>query len=327
MPYCPAPLHPEVQKLLADMKAAGVPALSSLSPIQARALLKTMRPLRDDGATMHQVFDLAATGPAGPIPVRIYEPCETPPATILYFHGGGWVIGGLDTSDFTMRYLAAATGLRLISGSYRLAPEHPFPAAAQDTYALLTWAEIWLRSLADDDHLLVIAGDSAGANLATVAALRAAESNGPKLAAQLLFYPVADADFTRDSYLCTSGTVPLSAEDMAWFWDQYVPNQADRNDPAVAPLRAASLASLPPTFVALADHDPLFDEGKAYAERLAAEGVPSELHVYPGTIHGFLSMPDRLESARTAVADLGNFLTSLGLDDIRVGHAIKEGTS
>jgi acetyl esterase len=304
-------LHPDVAALLADMRAAGMPAVSAGSAEDARSLLQAMRRGRSAGPDMHHMENtqLCDTGVAA----RIYEPVADPVATVLYLHGGGWVIGEIETSDFAVRHLARSTGCRIVSVGYRLAPEHPFPAAVQDTEMALHWLARWVSRLPGNRQQIVVAGDSAGGNLATVAALRARDAGGPAIAGQMLFYPVVDCDFDTSSYLEAEETVPLSSKDMRWFWTHYAPLHEERMHPHASPLRAASLAGMPPTFLATAQFDPLRDEGELYAARLRSAGVVVQLKRYPGTVHGFFSLPDRLEPARELLADCGVFLRGLGL--------------
>lgn len=302
-----SPLDPEVEALLAALKAADVPALSVGTPDDARKLLSSLRPPRDDAPVMHAVSDADLPVADGKLRVRIYEPVSEPPASILYFHGGGWVVGSIETSDFMLRHIAEATGLRVIAGSYRLAPEYPFPTAVNDAASVLRWTRSWIGRLGSAKQGLLIAGDSAGGNLATVSALDAAPSDGPPIMGQVLFYPVVDHDFDRPSYRAASQLSPLSSEDMMWFWDHYAASLQDRRSPLASPICAKQLDRSPPTFLALADHDPLYDEGYAYGEVLADAGVPVEVKIYPGTVHGFLSMSDRLTAARTAMTDLRQF--------------------
>ncbi|HWL77676.1 alpha/beta hydrolase [Microbacterium sp.] len=236
------------------------------------------------------------------IPVRSFRPTQTPPGAILYFPGGGWVLGNNDGNDVLARRLAQATGLTIHLVEYSKAPEHPFPAAVEDAAGALSWAA--RQATGGPLH---IAGDSAGANLATVTAIAACEA-GPPLASQILLYPPTDADFGRDSYRdpVTTTTI-LPAELMAWFWEQYVPEPTARADPRAAPLRAPALAGLPPTLLITAEHDVLRDEDELYAQRLADAGVEITHRRFAGQMHGFLSFIDILPAAQAAVDAIGQW--------------------
>jgi acetyl esterase len=229
----------------------------------------------------------------------------------VYFHGGGWVIGSVNTCDPLCRALAVASGCALVSVGYRLAPEHWFPAAADDAYDAVSWA----ASPGGPDgpggpgrgRPLVVAGDSAGGNLATVAALRARDAGGPAIALQMLVYPVTDHDLDRPSYREYDGDeFILNRREMVWFWDRYAPDPAARANPYASPLRAPSLADLPPAYIVTAEHDPLRDEGFAYADRLRAERVPVEHRHFGSEMHAFFTMVGVLDDADKAVTDAGH---------------------
>jgi acetyl esterase len=234
------------------------------------------------------------------VPARLYVPRNpAAPGTLVWFHGGGWVIGSLDSFDHVCRALANAAGARVLSVGYRLAPEDRWPAAVHDADAALQWAA---REL---DGPLVVGGDSAGGNVATVAARRARDAGGPQLAAQLLVYPVCDAAMDTPTYDEFGTDHYLTREAMSWFFAQYVGEGGDPLDPDVSPLRAPDLAGMPPSFVLVAGADPLCDEGRAYAARLAEAGVPVELEVYEDMIHGFLRWTGMVDRSREAIDALG----------------------
>jgi acetyl esterase len=236
--------------------------------------------------------------------VRIYKPEGRPPLpALVYFHGGGWVIGSLETHDGACRELANRIGCAVVSVDYRLAPESRYPAAAEDCYAATQWVAENAKALGVDAKRIAIGGDSAGGNLAAVVALMARDRGGPALRHQLLIYPVTDADFERASYRENAEGYLLTTKAMAWFWGHYVPELAQRQDGYAAPLRAKDLAGLPPAFVLTAEFDPLRDEGEAYAKRLAQAGVPTRLQRYDGAIHGFFAMGVLSQVARTAIDD------------------------
>ena len=292
---------PQAQELLDAFAESGAPALASLTPEQARQPPVTFEQLIGPGPPVHAVRDIEIPGPAGPIPARVYEPVPEPAGTVAYFHGGGWVLGTLGDFDAVCRMLAVAAGARVVSVDYRLAPEHRFPAAIDDAFAALVWiAERY------SGEPVVVAGDSAGGNLAAVSALRAREEGGPEIALQLLVYPVVDCDLTRPSYLeCAGSDFILNTAEMAWFWDHYVPDEAERLHPYASPIRASSLEGLPPAYIVIAHHDPLRDEGLAYAAALEAAGVPVTLARHDDQIHAFFVLVNLLECADRAVAEAG----------------------
>jgi acetyl esterase len=209
---------------------------------------------------------------------------------LVYLHGGGWVIGSLDSYDATCRELAEGAGCVVVSVDYRLAPEHRYPAAPQDCFAAVKWVAANAGSLGADARRLAVGGDSAGGNLSAVVAQMARDQGGPAIRFQLLIYPVTDADFTRRSYVDNAEGYLLTTASMHWFWDHYLPEREKRAEPYACPLRAADLAGLPPAWVCTAEFDPLRDEGEAYAKRLQHAGVSTTLTRFDGLIHGFISM-------------------------------------
>jgi acetyl esterase len=294
------PLHPQARAVLDQFAAAPALDLSTLPATAVRAWFDQMSQPRTR-EPVHEVRDLGVPGPAGEIRVRLYRPAaDEPLPAIAYFHGGGFVIGSLDTHDGTCRALANATGCAVVSVDYRLAPEHRFPAAPEDCWTALAWLAKEGAALGLDGGRLAVAGDSAGGNLAATAALMARE-RGPDLRFQLLVYPVTDHGFDTPSYLENGEGYFLSAAMMRWFWQQYLEDASHGADPLASPLRAADLAGLPPALVVTAEYDPLRDEGEAYAARLRAAGVPTELRRYPGQIHGFFSMHDVMDDGRAAL--------------------------
>jgi acetyl esterase len=293
------PIDAQAQKLLDMMAEAGGPPLSEMSPQEARQVPAILAELTGAGPELASVRDVEIPGPAGAIPARVYEPVADPPGTVVYFHGGGWVIGGLDTWDAAVRNLAKESGARVVSVDYRLAPEHPFPAAADDAHAATTWAAT------EYGGPIVVAGDSAGGNLAAVTALRAREQ-GPELALQVLVYPVVDSDVTTDHYAQYQDThLILNTPDVVWFWGHYAPDPADRIHPDAAPLRAESHEGLPPAWVLLAGNDPLLAEGEAYVARLEEAGVPVTVVRYEDQIHAFFTLPNLIEAGNRALAEAG----------------------
>ena len=300
-----ASVHQQAQQILDGKAAAGSPPLWELSPDEARAGVEASNSLIPAGPDVESVRNIVIPSPHGGIPARLYSPSADAPGVVIYFHGGGWVVGSLDSWDPSVRALAVAAGCDVLSVDYRLAPEHPFPAAADDAYDALEWT-------AGPDGLaagrpVVVAGDSAGGNLAAVSALRARDRGGPAIALQVLVYPVVDANLERRSYLEYDGDeLILNRRDMAWFWDHYAPDPATRADPAASPLRAAELSGLPPAYVVTAEHDPLRDEGFAYAQRLRDARVAVEHRHYGSQIHAFFTFTGVLDDADKAVADAGH---------------------
>lgn len=245
----------------------------------------------------------------GPIPVRIYEPLGSDRSLplLVYFHGGGWVVGSLDTHDGVCRALCARTPCIVISVSYRLAPEHRFPAAVEDAWAATVWVAEHAGSLGGDPMRIAVGGDSAGGNLAAVVAIRARD-RGLSLRHQLLIYPVTDADFDRSSYLANADGYGLTRSAMCWYFKQYLGPHGDPTHPEVAVVRATDVAGVAPATVLTAEYDPLRDEGEEYALRLESAGVPVCLRRYDGLIHGFIRMPALIERARSALDECAGAL-------------------
>lgn len=282
------PLAPEYQALFASMAETPAPRLIDLSPPDGREMYRMARPLNPELA-VGAVADRNIPGPAAEIPIRIYTPEGGGPFPILVnFHGGGWVIGDLDTADAVCRDFCRTAGVVVVSVDYRLAPEHRFPAAVEDCYAATLWVAEHMRELGGNGRLAV-GGESAGGNLAAVVAQLARDGGGPEIHFQLLAYPVTDADFSRASYAGESDGFVLDRPIMEWFWDHYCPDPGQRSDPRAAPLRAAKLAGLPPALVVTAQFDVLRDEGRAYAEALRDAGVAAEHAHYDDLVHDFFA--------------------------------------
>jgi acetyl esterase len=243
-------------------------------------------------------------GPAGPIPVRVYTPLGRGPFPgLVYFHGGGFVLCSLDSHDGLCRSLANAASSVVVSVDYRLAPEHPYPAAPEDCYAATQWVAKNGAELGIDVTRLAIGGDSAGGNLTAVTALRARDRGGPALRFQLLVYPVTDCAFDTASYRENAEGYFLTTGMMRWFWQKYLADPVQGGEAYASPLRAANLANLPPGLCITAGYDPLRDEGEAYAARLREAGVGVRPSRDPGVFHGFLSMTGQLDKAREAMAE------------------------
>jgi acetyl esterase/lipase len=295
-------MHPQAQEFLAGLAAEEAPPLHELSVEEARALPGIVAEMIGSGPGIANVRDIEIPVASGTVPARVYDPVEDPPGTVVYFHGGGWVFGTLDDWDAVCRALAVESECRLVSVHYRLAPEHRFPAAADDAYDAFVWAAENLGA----GGKTVVAGDSAGGNLSAVVALRARDEGGPEIALQVLVYPVVDHDFTTGSYLeHGESALLLDKAGMMWFWGHYAPDVEVRSHPHASPLRAADHSGLPPAHVVIAEFDPLRDEGLEYAAKLEAAGVPVTVRRYDDQIHGFFGMINMMESADTAVAEAG----------------------
>lgn len=305
----------EAKNLLTAVAAANRPAFETIGAAAARKLYKETRaavsPAPPDVAVAQ---DLSASGPNGPIPVRYYRPVRSTEAQVLpllvFYHGGGWVIGDLDTHDVVCRTLCNHSGAAVLSVDYRMGPEHKFPAAVEDAYAALLWAKAEAEAgrLAVDGARLAVGGDSAGGNLAAVACLLARQAGGPAIAFQLLIYPATDMVMTTRSHAEFGEGHLLTRSTMAWFQQQYLRNDADQQDWRASPLRAADLSGLPPAFVLVAGHDPLRDEGEAYAKALERAGNAVVFREFPGQIHGFITMGKVLPQANMALAEMGEAL-------------------
>ena len=303
------PLDPQAKAVLDQFASMGGPQLHEMSVAQARELILGMVALAGEPESIARIENRTVPGPAGQIPVRIYTPVGTAPFPVLvYFHGGGWVIGNLDTHDGICRSLANRVGCLVVSVDYRLAPEHTFPAAPEDCYAATRWLAEHAGSLGGDKGRIAVGGDSAGGNLAAVVALMARDRGGPKLAFQLLVYPATDTDFETRSYRENAEGYFLTRADMVWFWNHYAPRDEDRRNPYAAPLRAASLRGLPPALVITAEFDPLCDDGNAYAARLREDGVPVRLSQQDGLIHGFFQMGAVIDRGRASVDEASRAL-------------------
>lgn len=260
------------------------------SPVDARAYRAGLASLNGPAPRMARVADHTIERPDGSFNLRVLTPIEPPAGVIVYYHGGGWVVGSIDESDTLGRKLAERTSCAVVLVDYRLAPEHPYPIAVDDSYAALEWTAAHMDEIAGREVPLLVAGDSAGGNLSAVMAVRARDRNGPKIAMQVLVYPVTDANFDRPSYLDPDNQLLLTRESMVWFFDHYIPDVARRAEPDASPLYTEDLSGLPPAVVLTAEHDPLRDEGEAYAERLAAAGVEVNLQRHLGQMHAFFAL-------------------------------------
>lgn len=264
-------------------------------------MMKAMNLGPEGGADMAEVRDISVPGPAGDILVRVYRPVEaTAPGLIVYFHGGGWVLGDIETHDGSSRELAARSGAVVASVDYRLAPEHVFPAAVEDCFAALSWLADHAEDFGASPGSVVVAGDSAGGNLAAVCALMARDAGAPELAMQLLIYPVTDAAMDTASMEDNAEGYLLTKADMDWFYGHYVGDSRPA-DWRLSPLQADDVSGVAPAMVLTAGYDPLRDEGEAYADRLRSAGVEVQAIRYPGLIHGFFGMFGQVDEADKAM--------------------------
>lgn len=305
------PLDPQVQRVLEEMAEAskGMPPMHEMTPEEARKVSKARQARPVTVAEVGQVEDRHIPGPGGLIPVRIYTPeGQGPFGGLVYFHGGGWVLGDLDGYDPLCRALCAGAGVVVVSVDYRLAPEHKFPAAVEDALAATRWVAQHAAELNIRPDKLAVGGDSAGGNLAAVTAIQARDQGGPGLAFQLLIYPVTSLSMDTPSHRENAQGYLLTHEMMVWFGQHYLPDESYTTHPLAAPLLTESLKNLPPALVITAEYDPLRDEGEAYAKRLQEEGVPAQLIRYEGMIHGFMTMLEGVDKARVAVTEAADAL-------------------
>ncbi len=300
-------LDPQARALLDLIEARGMPSYHTMTPPEARAFYRDRRFFTQaEPPEVAEVSELTAPGSHGPIPVRGYRPKGAAAGALLpaliYYHGGGWTIGDLDTHDVLCREIANAAGCTVFSVDYRMGPEHKFPAAVDDAFAALKWVAAQAGPLAIDAQRLAVGGDSAGGNLAAVVSLLARDGGGPALRLQLLIYPATDLRGKTPSYTRNGAGYLLTSEVMAYFNRCYLTGEADKADWRASPLLADDLSRLPPALVLTAGYDPLVDEGDQYAQRLRAAGVSVEYRCFDGQIHGFITMGKVLDQANEAVA-------------------------
>lgn len=306
------PLDEIAKRLLELAVAAGGQPTHLQTPVEARAVMLAQTASLGPPEEVAAIEDRKIATAAQELPVRVYRPQRSRLSTgLVYFHGGGWVLGSIDTHDGLCRSIANAAGCVVVSVDYRLAPEHPFPAATEDAISAVRWVADNAESLGIDRRRVVVGGDSAGGNLAAVATLMARDRGGPPLAGQVLLYPIADCDLNTPSYVNYADHHLLTRDAMAWFFRHYVPAGVSAADPYISPLRADSLRGLPPALVITAECDPLCDEGDAYARRLEAAGVPVQWHCYPGMIHGFIRRHKLLPPGREALNEIAAMLNGL----------------
>ncbi|MDI2032246.1 alpha/beta hydrolase [Saccharopolyspora sp. TS4A08] len=300
------PLHPEAEPFVARAREQFPDLGGEVTDAATARRLSAARSSRRPRPEVERTEDRLIPGSYGvEVPVRIHWPSTaTALPMIVYFHGGGWVLGDLDSHDGLARTMANAAEAIVISVDYRLAPEHRYPAAVEDAYSATVWAAEHAAELGGDATRLVVAGDSAGGNLAAVTALQCQERGTPDLAFQLLIYPITDHDFTTESYVDSSLDCMLTKQHMMWFWDEYAPDLEVRDHPHASPLRADDLTGLPPAHVLTVGMDPLRTEGRRYAERLKEAGVPTSTQHCPGLFHGFAPDSEQIPVAAEAMREL-----------------------
>ena len=301
------PLDPEARAYLDYVRSLGRPPYREQKLADVRERQFAILKFAGEPEPVARIDERTIPSTGGPIPVRIYTPLSSGrdllPA-LVYFHGGGWVLGTLDTHDNACRKLANQTPCVVVAVDYRLAPEHKFPAAVEDADAAVVWVAEHAEEIGSDPARLAVGGDSAGGNLAAVVAQITRDRGGPPLVFQLLVYPVTDHYAAgMPSYAENAEGYYLTRDNMMWFIDHYLRDARDRDDPRFAPLRNMNLRGLPPALVLTAEYDPLRDEGERYAERLLAAGVPTRLIRYDGMIHGFFRLPVAMSRANEAIAD------------------------
>jgi acetyl esterase len=300
------PLDHDAEILLEMVRAANRPAFETVGAVEARQLfIAGRKALAPDPMPIAETRDLAISGPGGAIPARLYRSATTGTLPVLvFFHGGGWVVGNIEGHDTVCRHLANRADCAVVSVDYRLGPEHKFPAAVEDCFAAAEWVANNAASLGVDPVRLAVGGDSAGGNLAAVVSLLARDKGAPRVACQVLIYPATDAAMRHDSIGRFAEGYVLTRSTMRWFYEQYLRSPEDAADWRVSPLLAPDLSDLPPAYVLTAGYDPLCDEGDAYAARLAAAGVAVTHRRFPGQVHGFAMNGRIIRAAETALDEV-----------------------
>ncbi len=304
-------LHPQAQAVVDAIGRMKLTPLDALTPAEARAQFRKSRgPFFAPSVEVASVVDHALPGPGGDLPVRVYRPIGSRPSELLpalvYFHGGGWVLGDLDTHDSLCRLLCNAAGCAVAAVDYRLAPENKFPAAVEDALAATLYLATKGADLGIDGARLAAAGDSAGGNLTAVVALALRDQGGPQLKLQVLIYPVTDMAMDTPTYTSLGEGYLLTRERMLYFKRCYLRGPEDSANWQASPLKANDLSRLPPALVITASHDPLVDEGKAYADRLAAAGTTVRYKCYEGMIHGFVQLGGAMDAGLTAITEIAS---------------------
>jgi acetyl esterase len=297
------PLEPQIKAILDQATASDAPPLSSMPVGQARdAFRAMMESFAGDPPLVAKSEDQVIGGPAGQIPIRVYTPDgKAPFPVMMFFHGGGWVLGDLESHDALCRALAGEASCIIVAVNYRRAPEHKFPAAAEDCYAATLWVAKNAALINAKPGHLAVGGDSAGGNLATAVSLMARDRAEPRICYQLLTYPALDSSLQSKSQADFASGYLLTRADMEWFWSHYLAGEADRSNPYACPAAAKDLTGLPPAMVITGEFDPLRDEGEGYAQRMREAKVPVVCTRYDGVTHGFMSMASFLDKGRQAI--------------------------
>lgn len=273
--------------------------------------MQGLRPLLGDGPAMFHQERLTIPVDGGTVPLDLFMPSERPAGLIVYFHGGGWVVGSASEFEPLARSLAVSTSCAVAMVGYRKAPEYPYPVPVEDAWAGLRYCAAHLEKLAGGRVPLLVGGDSAGANLAIVTTLRARDSGAPNVDGQVLAYPVTDCDFDRPSYVNPANQLMLNRDTMRWYWDHYLPDRSRRTDPEASPLRTTDFQGLPPAVIITAEHDVLLDEGEAFVQALRDSGVPVIHERFAGQMHAFLMMVDLLPGSADGVGFVGRAVRDL----------------
>ena len=302
-------MDPQVEGLIGALSSSGLKSFEQMSIPELRGAMETFTQLQKPPQEVGSVTDVMIPGPGGQLPARVYAPKNAKSApVVVYFHGGGWVGGNLKVVDEPCRAIVNRAGVVLVAATYRLAPEHKFPAASEDAYAALVWAAENAGKYGGDTSRIAVMGDSAGGNLAAVVALMARDRDGPKLKAQVLTYPVTDGQYPSTKENAEGYLLHTAA--MEFFWNHYAPTDEDKKNPYASPMLAKSHAGLPPAFVITAEFDPLRDEGEAYAAKLKAAGVPVTAKRYNGLIHGVYWMSGAVGRSEELYAAITDFFKS-----------------
>lgn len=300
------PLDQQADTFLRQLEEMGGPALNEMSPEEAREALAQMAEFGGEPESVGDITNRSIPGPEGDIPVRIYTPEGSGPfPALVYFHGGGWVVGDLEMVDAACARLTNRAEAVVVSVDYRLAPENKFPAPVTDCYAATQWVSENAAELNVDSQRIAVGGDSAGGNLAAVISVMARDSGTPGIAYQLLFYPVTNMDYETQSYRENGADYFLTTDMMRWFWGHYLESEEIGRDIQASPLLMEDASNLPPAFVATAEFDPLRDEGEAYAELLEKAGNQVTARRYDGQIHGFVTLSGVMDGGKQAIDDAG----------------------
>jgi len=309
------PVHPQVQALIDALGMTTMPGLETLTPAAARDRFQVMAELRRQTGVeaIHEVQDMKIAGPAGQLPLRIYTPpVQKPAPALVFYHGGGWVIGDLESHDHVCRALANGAQCVVVAVDYRLAPEAKFPAAVEDCFAATRWVADHSAELGIDPGRIAVGGDSAGGNLAAVVAIHARDNKGPAIAGQVLIYPSVDAAGTHTSHSDPETSVLLTHAMVKYFFGHYVDGTDGLTDWRTSPGRVKNLSGLPEAFVITARADPLHDEGEEFAQRLRDAGVKVTYKTYPGQFHGFMTMGRLIPEANQLVSEIAAWLKQRG---------------